>query len=120
MMTAINIGDMYKVVEEHGLVPIPVDVDPYTMAPTLESVKAATTDKTKVCLFAHLFGITYDVTPFAEFLNSEGIEIIEDCAQSWRGLNDYRGKPCTLMTMFSFGSIKFNAAFFGAVTIIRE
>jgi hypothetical protein len=25
-----------------------------------------------------------------------------------------------LMTMFSFGSIKFNAAFFGAITIVRE
>jgi len=24
------------------------------------------------------------------------------------------------MTMFSFGSIKFNAAFFGAITIVRE
>lgn len=38
MMTAINISDMIKVVEEHGLVPIPVDIDPYTMAPTLASV----------------------------------------------------------------------------------
>jgi dTDP-4-amino-4,6-dideoxygalactose transaminase len=36
MMTAINIGDMVKIVEEHGLVPVPVDLDPYTMAPTLE------------------------------------------------------------------------------------
>jgi dTDP-4-amino-4,6-dideoxygalactose transaminase len=69
-MTAINIGDMYKVVEEHGLVPVPVDLDPYTMAPTLESVKAATTEKTRVCLFAFLFGITYDISPYADFLNS--------------------------------------------------
>ena len=36
MMTAINIGDMVKIVEEHGLIPVPVDLDPYTMAPTLE------------------------------------------------------------------------------------
>ena len=70
LMTAINIGDMYKVVEEHGLVPVPVDLDPYTMAPTLESVKAATTEKTKVCLFAFLFGITYDIAPYADYLNS--------------------------------------------------
>jgi hypothetical protein len=25
-----------------------------------------------------------------------------------------------LMTMFSFGSIKYNTAFYGAVTIVRE
>lgn len=35
IMTGINIGDMIKIIEEHGLVPIPVDLDPYTMAPQL-------------------------------------------------------------------------------------
>jgi len=69
-MTAINIGDMTKIVEEHGLVPVPVDLDPYTMAPTLDQIKAATTEKSKVCLFAYLFGITYDLTPYNEFLQS--------------------------------------------------
>jgi perosamine synthetase len=119
-MTAINIGDMYKVVEEHGLIPVPVDIDPYTMAPKLESIKAAVTDKTRVILFAFLFGITYDVAPYADFLDSQGIEIIEDCAQSWRGLDVFRGSPRAKMTMFSFGSIKFNAAFYGAISIVRN
>lgn len=36
LMTAINIGDMVRIVEEHGLIPVPVDLDPYTMAPKLE------------------------------------------------------------------------------------
>jgi len=45
-MTAININDMVKVVEEHGLVPVPVDIDPYTLAPSIASIKAALTDKT--------------------------------------------------------------------------
>ena len=79
-MTAINIGDMVKVIEEHGLIPVPVDLDPDTMAPTLAGVKAALTDKTKVCLFAYLFGITYDIAPYADLLESNGVEIIEDCA----------------------------------------
>ncbi len=70
MMTAINISDMIKVVEEHGLVPVPVDIDPYTMAPTLFFIDAATTEKTKVCLFAYLFGVTYDIAPYVEFLES--------------------------------------------------
>jgi len=30
------------------------------------------------------------------------------------------GSPCATMTMFSFGTIKCNTAFYGAVTIIRE
>jgi len=60
-MTGINIGDMIQIIKDHGLVPIPVDLDLYTMAPSLEQIKAATTEKTKVCLFAYLYGITYDI-----------------------------------------------------------
>jgi perosamine synthetase len=90
-MTAMNIPDMIKIIEEHGLIPVPIDLDPYTMAPTLENIIAATTDKTKVCLFSYLWGITYDIKEFCEFLHNEGIEVIEDCAQSWRGLDTFRG-----------------------------
>jgi len=32
-MTAVNIPDMVRVVKEHGLIPVPFDVDPRTMAP---------------------------------------------------------------------------------------
>lgn len=67
-MTGINIGDMIQIIKDHGLVPIPVDLDLYTMAPSLEQIKAATTEKTKVCLFAYLYGITYDIQPYANFL----------------------------------------------------
>ena len=79
-MTAINIGDMSKIVEEHGLIPVPIDLDPYTMAPKLDQVIAATSEKTKVCLFAYLFGITYDLNQFVDFFRSKDIEIVEDCA----------------------------------------
>jgi len=36
VMTGINIGDMIQIIKEHGLIPIPIDLDPYTMAPSLE------------------------------------------------------------------------------------
>lgn len=79
-MTAINIGDMIRIVEEHGLIPVPVDLDPFTMAPSLDNIKSATTEKTVACLFAYLFGITYDLSPYAEYLHQQNIEIVEDCA----------------------------------------
>lgn len=119
-MTGINIGDMIKIITEHGLVPIPIDLDPYTMQPSLEDLKAATTVRTKACLFAYLYGITYDIEPYVDYLKQKNIEIIEDCAQSWRGLDTFRGNRNALMTLFSFGSIKYNTAFYGAVTIVRE
>lgn len=119
-MTGINIGDMIKIITEHGLVPIPIDLDPYTLQPSLEDLKAATTVRTKACLFAYLYGITYDIEPYVDYLKQKNIEIIEDCAQSWRGLDTFRGNRNALMTLFSFGSIKYNTAFYGAVTIVRE
>jgi dTDP-4-amino-4,6-dideoxygalactose transaminase len=61
---------MIKIVEEYGLVPVPVDIEPYTMMPTLDAIKAATTSKTVVCLFAFIWGITYDVSQFAKYLHS--------------------------------------------------
>ena len=71
-------------------------------------------------LFGYLFGITYDPTPFVDFLRDRNIDIIEDCAQSFKSLDIYRGSPLATMTMFSFGTVKHNTAFYGAVTIIRE
>jgi len=120
LMTAINIPDMVQIFTEHGLVPVPVDIDPYTMSPSLEAIKNACTEKTKLALFAFIYGVTYDIAPYAEFLKSEGIEIIEDCAQSWSSLESFRGSPHSIFTMFSFGTIKLNTAFFGAVTIVRD
>ena len=33
IMTAVNIPDMVRIVTEHGMVPVPFDVDPRTMEP---------------------------------------------------------------------------------------
>ena len=71
-------------------------------------------------IFAFVFGVTYSVEPYAEFLKSRNIDIIEDCAQSFKSLDVYNGTPHATMTMFSFGTIKCNTAFYGAVTVIRE
>ena len=32
-MTAVNLPDMVQMVREHGLIPVPLDIDPRTMAP---------------------------------------------------------------------------------------
>jgi dTDP-4-amino-4,6-dideoxygalactose transaminase len=64
-MTGINIADMIRIIQEHGLVPVPVDLDPYTMSPSLDSIKAASSENTKACIFAYLYGITYDIAPYA-------------------------------------------------------
>lgn len=45
----INIPDMIRIVQEHGLIAVPIDYNLDTMAPNnFEDVKALTTDKVKV------------------------------------------------------------------------
>lgn len=45
-MTAVNLPDMVQMVREHGLVPVPLDIDPRTMAPfRVEDFKKLITPK---------------------------------------------------------------------------
>jgi dTDP-4-amino-4,6-dideoxygalactose transaminase len=119
IMTGINIPDMVKIMAEHKITLVPVDLDIATLAPKVEDVKKAIGPNTKAILFAYIFGNTYDIAPFVEILNAANVEIIEDCAQSWRSLEKFRGSDFSTMTMFSFGLIKHNTAFYGAVSILK-
>lgn len=118
-MTGITIPDMIRIVEEHGLVPVPVDIAIDTLMPSLDDIKRAASPKTRAIIFAYIYGVTYDIAPYVPFLNTTDIEIIEDAAQSFQGLETFRGSPHALMTMFSFGTIKHNTAFFGSVSNVR-
>jgi len=111
---------MTRIAEEHGLVCVPVDLDLDTLQPSLCQIEAATSEKTVAMIFAYLHGVTYDLDPYAEFLKSRNIDIIEDCAQSFKSLDTFRGSPLATLTMFSFGMIKHSTAFYGAVSIVRE
>jgi dTDP-4-amino-4,6-dideoxygalactose transaminase len=45
LMTSINIPDMVQIVKEYGLVPVPVDINVETTAPTLEDIKKVISPK---------------------------------------------------------------------------
>lgn len=49
LMTSINIPDMVQIVREYELVPVPVDIDVETTAPTLEDIKEVATPKVNLC-----------------------------------------------------------------------
>lgn len=119
-MTGANIPDMVQIVQEHGCVPVPIDLDMDTFAPPMDQVKAALSDKTVAVIFAQILGITYDLAPYAELLKPKGIDLIEDLAQSFKSAYISNGQPDATITMFSFGLIKHNTAFYGGVSVIRD
>jgi len=118
LMSALTIGDMPRIVRERGLVPVPVDLDPQTMAPTPESLGRAITPAARAVVVAHLFGGRVPMEPILDVARRHGLAVIEDCAQAFDGR--YRGHPQSDASMFSFGPIKTATALGGALVRVRD
>lgn len=119
LMSAVTIPDMARIVEHHGLVPVPLDVDVDTMLPTAERIAAAVTPATRAVLIAHLFGTSAPLDEHIAAAKRHGLLFIEDCAQAFRG-RGYTGHPQADASMFSFGTIKTATALGGALLRVRN
>jgi dTDP-4-amino-4,6-dideoxygalactose transaminase len=119
IMSAVTIPDMKTIAEAHGLVVIPVDLDPDTMAPRLDIYTRAFTPRTRAVMFAHLLGGSFDVNPFATIASMHGVPVIEDRAQAFVGPHDW-GSARALISLYSFGSIKTSTALGAGVAIVRD
>ena len=119
IVSAMTIDGILKIIAEHGLVAVPVDLQFETLAPTPEDVESAITDQTRLVLIAHLFGTQIDMQPYARITQQHGLLLIEDCAQSFRGMP--QGKSdISDVAMYSFGPIKTATALGGAVLCIAD
>ncbi|MFH8345633.1 DegT/DnrJ/EryC1/StrS family aminotransferase [Streptomyces sp. NPDC018045] len=119
LMSAVTIPDMWRIVTEHGLVPVPVDLDAGTLLPTAAQWEAAATPRTKAVVVAHLLGTQAPLGPLPELAARHGWLLVEDCAQAYSG-PDFRGSPGADMSLFSFGPIKTATALGGAVAVVRD
>ncbi|XZE18882.1 DegT/DnrJ/EryC1/StrS family aminotransferase [Pirellulaceae bacterium SH449] len=119
MMSAVTIPDMVKIVHQHGLVPIPVDLDFYTLSPTQQSLERSRSPKTRLMVIAPLFGATVPMSPIAAFAREHQILLVEDCAQSFCGWDCIPLQEADVR-LYSFGPIKTSTALGGAVVSIRD
>ena len=119
LISALTIPDMARIVEHHDLVPVPVDLDPRTAAPSLESLDRAITPASRAVVVAHLFGTRIPMEPILGLAKRRGLFVIEDCAQAFDG-GRYHGHPESDVAMFSFGPIKTATALGGAVFRVRD
>ncbi|HEV3024851.1 MAG TPA: DegT/DnrJ/EryC1/StrS family aminotransferase, partial [Pirellulales bacterium] len=104
LVSAVTIRDMTRIIEEHGLVPVAVELDAATMAPDLDRLEQAVTPATRAILVAHLFGGRIDLGPLVELAAEHDLLVIEDCAQAYAG-PEFTGNPAAVASMFSFGPI---------------
>jgi dTDP-4-amino-4,6-dideoxygalactose transaminase len=119
LVSAVTIPDMIRIIEHHGLVPVPIDLDADRLEPSLDRVERAITPRSRAILVAHLFGARVDMEPIIRLARQHDLLVIEDCAQAFVG-RSYAGHDETDCSMFSFGPIKTATALGGAVLRVRD
>ncbi len=119
LVSAITIRDMAKIIEHHGLTAVPFDLDFHTLAPDVLDLAKCITPRTKMILFAHLFGQRNDLQTLVEIAQQHRLFLVEDCAQCFIA-DDYQGHCLSDVTMFSFGTIKTATALGGAILCVRD
>ncbi len=117
--SAVTIPDMVRIIEQHGLVPVPVDVDARKLQPSIEHLERSITPRTRAILVAHLFGTHIDMGPIIELAKQHDLIVVEDCAQAFVG-SQYAGHPDSTCALFSFGPIKTATALGGAIVRVRD
>jgi perosamine synthetase len=117
LVSAVNIREMVDLLQAHGLVAVPLPLEPRTMQPLPGSLRRAVTPRTRGLLLAHLFGARADVAPLFAEARALGLICFEDAAQAFRGPDD-RGDALADLAFFSFGTIKTATALGGALVRI--
>lgn len=119
LMSAVNIADVARIVEAHGLVPVPVDIDQQKLEVRTAHLQRAATPRTRAVLIAHLFGSRMPLRSIVDFCNKNNYLLIEDGAQAYTG-DAWRGEPRADVSLFSFGVAKPATALGGAMMSFRD
>jgi perosamine synthetase len=119
LVSAVTHPDMVRILQAHGLVAVPVDLDIATLAPRLELAERLVTRRTRAILVAHLFGGRFETGPVVAFAENHRLLLWEDCAQAFFGPGD-TGDPSAAVSMYSFGALKTATALGGALLKVRD
>jgi perosamine synthetase len=119
LVSAVTHPDMVRILQAHGLVAVPVDLDFATLAPKLEVAERLVSPRTKAMLVAHLFGGRLEMGPVNAFAQCHHLLVWEDCAQAFSCPSD-TGDPSADASMYSFGALKTCTALGGALLKIKD
>jgi dTDP-4-amino-4,6-dideoxygalactose transaminase len=98
-----------------GGIPVPIDIDPYTYGPDLDSLRKALNSTTQAMIVTHMYGLPVDLTEIKPMLNEYGTYLIEDCSHAHGALSDADGARVGAIghiAAFSCGPVK-NLACYG-------
>ena len=82
ILPAATCSVMVNAVLRVGAIPIYSDIDINTFGSSIEGIKKVVSERTKVIVAQHSFGIPCDIQPIIDFAKDKDIFVIEDCALS--------------------------------------
>ena len=119
IFSALNIPQMYQIARQHGLRPVPVDIDIDTAYWDDSALERTLSSRTRALVLAHLFGARRSIAKSASIAHRRGAIVIEDCAQAYAG-PDWHGDPSADVSLFSFGPVKTATSLGGAIAVVRN
>jgi len=119
LVSALTIPHMPRILEAHGLVVVPFELDPASLAPARGELERRASERTRAVLFAHLFGQRADLRPTLALAQARGWRVWEDCAQAYTG-DSWQGHAESDLALFSFGLIKNCSAVQGGILRVPD
>jgi len=121
IMPALTFWVVPEMARVSGLTPVFVDVDPdtYTLSPI--AFEAAVTDRTRMVVPTHLWGLPCDMAPILEIAERYNLIVIEDCAHALGAT--YQGQQVGTFghaAFFSFQTLKPLNSYGGGMAITRD
>lgn len=121
LMSAITISGMPRIVQHHGYQPVPVDIAPLTLTPSVNEIRRRITPQTRAIILAHLTGGQIEIEPIARLCQREGLMLIDDRAQAYVGWDEMiQHSRHADVALWSFGPIKTATALGGALISVRD
>jgi dTDP-4-amino-4,6-dideoxygalactose transaminase len=104
-----------------GLTVVFADVDPATFNIDPDSVERLITDKTRVVVPTHLYGLPCDMDRILEIASRHHLIVLEDCAHALGAT--YKGRPVGTFgtgALFSFQTLKPLNCYGGGIALVQD
>ncbi len=97
----------YNAILAHKALPVFADTDPATLTMDPNSIESRITDRTRVIVPVHIYGMPCDMDPINAVAKKHSLGVVEDSCQAWLG--EYKGRKCGTLSdlgCFSFQNSK--------------
>lgn len=118
LIGAVTLQPMTRILEHHGLVVVPLDLDLDSLQPSVADLERAVSPRARILVLTPLFGAIGDIDSLIAAARLHGLFVLEDSAQTYDG--EYVGHPAADVSMTSFGPTKTASALGGGVLIVRD